>query len=110
MSVVGISFCSAVICPAGLLLPDCTVEKREKSQQLAEMLCPNYFSLWWSSGSPPCMKSTHLRRVHSWRSRWKKDPYSGACIISNIAALGVNAVNLFLVLPLQILMVFEAGR
>lgn len=52
MSAVGISYCGAVVCPAGLLLPDCTGEKRAKLLQLAEMLCPNYYSSWRSHGPP----------------------------------------------------------
>lgn len=51
-SAVGISYCGAVICPAGLLLPDCTGEKREKLLWLAEMLCLNYYSSWRSHGPP----------------------------------------------------------
>lgn len=51
-SAVGISYCGAVVCPAGLLLPDCTGEKREKSLRLAEMLCPNYYSSGRSHGPP----------------------------------------------------------
>lgn len=51
-SAVGISYCGAVVCPAGLLLPDCTGEKREKSLWLAEMLCPNYYSSRRSHGPP----------------------------------------------------------
>lgn len=44
VSLVGISYCSAVTYPAGLLLLGCTGEKRGKLLQLTKMVCPNYDS------------------------------------------------------------------
>lgn len=99
VSLVGISYCSAVTCPAGLLLLGCTWEKREKLLQLVEMLCPNYYSSLRSNGPPQCwpLESMHLQSVRSWRSTMRNGPYSGISKISNAASPGVSFINLFLV-------------
>lgn len=98
ISCVGISYCTAVTYPAGLLLLGCTWEKREELLQLAEMLCPNYYSSLRSNGPPQCwpLESRHLQSVHSWRSRMRNGPYSGISKISNAATPGVSFINFFL--------------
>lgn len=55
VSLVGISYCSAVTYPAGLLLLGCTGEKRGKLLQLTKMLCPNYDSYIEEQRSTPVL-------------------------------------------------------
>lgn len=114
ISLVRISYCSAVTYPAGLLLLGCTGEKREKLLQLAEMLCPDYYSTLRSNGPPQCwlLEGMHLQSVRFWRSRRRNGPCSGISKISNAVPSGVSFINLFLVFALASLYGFwrEGGK